>query len=369
MNRNIRRLSLLSGLAVVAVGLYLAQRSSASPPPKDGALRIKLEPKDLVIEIIDTGKVQPKEKIEVKSKVAGQVTALKIDAGYRVRKGDLLLELDPTDYQRDVARAEAEVAQAKNAVEFAQLTLDRKNRGLEGRGVAQTDVDFAANELKSKRVAQKSAEILEATARDRLRYTRILAPIDGTVMELNIQQGEVVTPGVQQTFEGRALLTIGDLSALIVRAELNQIDIAKIALGQRATLTLDALPGQTFTAEVTKIAPAAVKPKGKEVEVFPVEATLSAPVAAIKPGMTADVRFLVDTRPQTLSVPIEAVLKEAGKNYLTMIVEKEGREEHEKREVQLGARSDREVEITSGAAAGETILINPGSSAANEVAL
>ena len=100
MNRTIRRLSLLLGLAVVGGGLYLAQRSSASPPPKDGALRIQLEPKDLLIEIIDTGKVQPKEKIEVKSKVAGQVTALKIDAGHRVKKGDLLLELDPTDYQR-----------------------------------------------------------------------------------------------------------------------------------------------------------------------------------------------------------------------------------------------------------------------------
>lgn len=369
MNKYVRRLSLLLGLSVVIGGVYLAQRSSASPPPKDAALRLTLEPKDLVIEIIDTGKVQPKEKIEVKSKVAGQVTALKTDAGFRVKKGELLLELDPTDYQRDVARAAAEVAQAKNAVEFAQLTLDRKLKGLEGRGVAQTDVDFAANELKSKRVALQSAEISQATALDRLRYTRILAPIDGTVMELNIQQGEVVTPGVQQTFEGRALLTIGDLNTLIVRAELNQIDVAKIALGRPATLTLDALPGQTFTAEVTKIAPAAVKPKGKEVEVFPVEATLRSPSPAIKPGMTADVRFLIDTRPQTLSVPIEALLKEGGKNYLTLIVMKGGQEEHEKREVQLGTRSDREVEITAGAAAGDTILINPGSAAANEVAL
>src|SRR5262249_1580507 len=141
------------------------------------------------------------------------------------------------------------------------------------------------------------------------------------------------------------------------------------ALEQKVSLTFDALPGRSFTARVTKTAPAGVKPKGKEIEVFPVEATLSVADPSIKPGMTADVRFLIDTKPNVLSVPIEAIVKDAGKSFVTKIIVAEGKEKGEKIEVHTGARNDREAEIVSGIDEGQEILINPGSSKANEVEL
>src|SRR5439155_13276478 len=121
---------------------------------------------------------------------------------------------------------------------------------------------------------------------------------------------EVVTPGVQATFEGKALLTVADLSTLLVKADLNQIDVAKVKIGQDVTLTLDALPGRKYEAKITKIAPASTLPKGKDVDVFPVEATLlsrDGEATGIRPGMTADVRVHIDIKKSVLSLPIEAV--------------------------------------------------------------
>jgi HlyD family secretion protein/macrolide-specific efflux system membrane fusion protein len=357
-------------LALVAGGaVAVVRRGSAGSRDLDDSLIVEVKRGDLPIDVIDTGKVQPREKVEVKSKVAGQVERVFVEAGARVKRGQLLLRLDPTDFRRQVARCEADVAQARIALEYAQLNLERKSRGLANRAVAQAEVDFAANEVKAKRVAQQLAEVALGAAQDQLRYTQIASPIDGIVIERGIEPGEVVTPGVQATFEGKALLTVADLSSLIVKADLNQIDVAKVKLGQSVSLTLDAIPGASFTARVTRVAPASVLPKGKEIDVFPVEATLDGTDPRIKPGMTADVRVHVDLRKGVLSLPIEAVAKDGGKTWATRVLSPPGAGEKRKTdrvEVKVGARNDRDLEIASGLAAGDRVLIKPASSAENE---
>lgn len=360
----------LVAVALVAAGsIWWSRRGEARDKPADAALRVEVKRQDLAIEVVDTGKVQPKERVEIKSKVAGQVARVLVEEGQRVSKGALLLALDPVDFERDVERAAADVAQAKNMLELATLELERKQRGERDHAVAKIEVDFAANNLATRRISVRSAEIGLATAQDRLRSTRIVTPMDGTILELGIKAGEVVTPGVQQTFEGRPLLTIGDLTALIVRSELNQIDVARIRLGQTVKLTFDALPGKSFEARVSKIAPAAVKARGKEIEVFPVEATLLAPDAAVMPGMTADVRFQIEVKQGVFAVPIEAVVEKEGKSFVSRVVRVEGEEKTERVQVELGARNDRQLEVVRGVTEGETLVIDPASSKENEVAL
>ena len=358
-------LALVAVLAVVA--LVVRSRGGGSGPKLDTSLVAEVKRGDLAIDVLETGKVRPRNKVEIKSKVAGQVEAVLVEEGAQVKVGQLLLRLDPTDYRREVARAEADVEQAKNALEFANLKLERAKRGLEARGVAQADLDLAANEVKAKRAALQISAVELSAAQDRLRYTQIASPIDGTVIERGIQPGEVVTPGVQATFEGKALLTIGDLSTLIVSIELNQIDVAKVKIGHEVSVALDALPGQTYAAKVTKVAPAATLPKGKEVEIFAVEATLAVPDGAIKPGMTADVRIHVDMRPNVLTLPIEAVVTEDGSSYVNRLVSATSTaSETAKVKVSLGGRNDRDVEIVSGVEEKDRILVQPGSAAANE---
>ncbi len=152
-----------------------------------------------------------------------------------------------------------------------------------------------------------------------------------------------------------------------MKVDLNQIDVAKVKLGQKVTVTLDALPGKTYEATITKIAPASITPKDKEVDVFPVEATLAKADPAIKPGMTADVRIHIEKKDHVLSLPIEAVVKEGGKQYVSKVVPAEnGKQKTDKVEVAVGARNDREIEIQSGIKEGDKVLIKPASSAENE---
>lgn len=354
-------------LVLVGVVFALIRRGGAGPAPVDAALMVTVKRGALAIEILEAGRVEPREKVELKSKVAGQVAEVLVEEGAKVDKGQLLLVLDPTDYARDVARAEADVAQARNAINLAKWTLDRTKLGVEQNIVAANDLSAAGYELTARNIALRSAQVALGAAQDRLRYTKIHAPITGTVLQRGIEPGEVVTPGVQSTFDGKALLTVADLATLIVRVELNQIDVAKVLLAQAATLTLDALPGRTYEATITKIAPASVRPAGKDLEVFPVEAQLSKVDGLIKPGMTADVRIHLESKPDVLSLPIEAILKESGKSFVTRVLDgDDGKQKKEKIEVTLGSRNDREVEVLTGIEEGYRILIDPASAAANE---
>jgi len=333
----------------------------------DPSLVARVQRGDLEIAVTELGKIEPREKVGVKSKVAGQVQRLLVDEGDRVKAGQLLIVLDPIDFQRNLTRAQQEVQKAQAAVEFAQLTLDRRQRGLSDRGVAQADVDFAENDLRQKRNALSQAKESLAIAEDQMRFSRITAPIDGTVTQRTIRVGETVVPGTMATLDATALLTVSDLSVLLAKAELNQIDVARVRLGQKVTLTLDALPGKTYNATVTKIAPASILPKGKDVEVFPIEATLEGGgTEVIKPGMTADVKIHVETKRGVLKLPIEAVVKEKGKSYVSKLEEDGKKTRTVKVEVQVGARSDREQEMLSGVTEGDRVVIRPPSADANE---
>jgi membrane fusion protein, macrolide-specific efflux system len=353
------------GLAVAALsaGTFVVHRSRAKPAMVDPALVVTVTKKTLEVEILETGRVQPREKADLKSKVAGQVAAVLVQEGATVKKGQVLLVLDPTDYQRDLAKAEAEVAQASAALEFAGVALARSERGVAQGVASRVELDQTTHERRTKEVAVRAAEVARTVAQDRLRYTKLVSPIDGTVIARGIEPGETVVPGVQSTFDGKSLLTIADLSSLLVKVNLNQIDVAKIAVGRKATLTLDALPGKSYSAVITKVAPASVKLTGKDTEVFPVEAQLEAPDGLVKPGMTADVRVHLDAKPDTLVVPIEAVIKESGRTYVSKIVDGKS---PEKVEVTLGLRNYREVEITSGVSEGTRLLLRPGSATENE---
>jgi HlyD family secretion protein/macrolide-specific efflux system membrane fusion protein len=356
-------------VAFAGAGLFVAQRSRAKETPIDPAQLVTVAKKSLDVEIFETGRIQPREKAELKSKVAGQVLQVLVQEGATVKQGDVLLTLDPTDYQRELAKTEADVAQAAAALDFAKLAHDRAERGA-AQGIApQFDVQQTAHDEKTKVVSLKSAEVARNIAQDHLHYTRLLAPMAGTVIARNIDPGEAVIPGPQATMDGKPLLTIADLSALLVKVNLNQIDVAKVAVGRKATLTLDALPGKSYEAVITKVAPASVKLKDKDQEVFPVEALLERPDGLVKPGMSADVRVHLDSKPNVLAVPLETIIKEGGRSYVMKVVEEKGKKtRQEKVEVTTGLRNDREVEIT-GVDEGTRIMLKPASASENEIKL
>lgn len=369
-----RRLTWL-GMFVLLLGggLLLARGSSGgTASATDKSLLATVKKTDLEVVVLETGRVEPLLQTQIKSKVGGQVTRVEVEEGARVKKGHILLRVDPTDYRRDVARVEAEIAQLRESVNFSLIKLDRSEKARAIEIAPAQELDQARHEAALSRAQLKAAEVALATARDRLRYTEIDAPFDGTVIQRNVQPGEVVVPGMTATMEGRPLLMLADMSVLLVKTDLNQIDVARVAKGQKAQVTLDALPDKKFTATVTRVAAAAVTVNQRDT--FPVEAALDAnqDLSAIKPGMTADVRILIEKKPGVLVLPIEAVVTEKGKSLVHRLMPSpDGKskvpsvQKTSELTVALGARNDREVEIKSGIKEGEQVLIKPPK--ANEV--
>ena len=371
-------------LGLLGVSLWLLRARSHAGEKFDPSLVAKVSRGDLEVAVVELGKIEPREKVAVRSKVAGQVDKIFVEEGMAVKQGQLLLSLDPTEFQRSVVRARQDVDKAAAAVELAQLMLDRRKQALADRAVAQVEVETAQNDLKTRKINLDQAKESLSVAEDQLRYSRVISPIDGTVIQRNIRVGETVVPGTMATFDERSLMVVADMSKLIAKADLNQIDVAKVKLDQPVSLTLDALPGKTFKARVTKIAPASVLPKGKDVEVFPVEATLDpGALSDIRPGMTADIKIHVETKKDVLKLPIEAVTKEKGQTFVNAIAAGEAsggsslgsgmgagmgkKGPSTKRvDVQVGARNDREQEITTGVKEGDEVLIRPPSAEANE---
>jgi membrane fusion protein, macrolide-specific efflux system len=345
----------------VALVLLGAGSAYALRAPKqeviDQTLVVTAKRAPLAIEVVDVGRIEAFEEVEILSKVAGRVAEVLVKDGDTVKKGDPLVILDPRDFRRVVARERALLDTAQAKVAYAQRNVARKRELAKEGLLSALDLDVAERELELMELDVKTARVVLTQAEDRLRDSRIVAPASGTAIRCKIEPGEMVIPGVESTFEKRALLMIADLSRLIVKIELNQIDVAKVRLGQRVTATFDGLPGERFAAHVTEIAPASTK--AKELDVFPIKAELDQPDGRIKPGMTADVRIHIEEKPQAIMVPIESVRREAGKAFVKRVVEREKRKHTERVEVVLGTQNDRFAEVLSGLHEGEQVLLDP----------
>jgi len=330
-----------------------------APKPEviDQTLVVTAKRAPLAIEVIDVGRVEAFEEVEILSKVSGRVAQVLVNDGDTVKKGDPLVLLDTRDYGRVVARERALLDTAQAKVAYAQRNVARKRELAREGLLSALDLDVAERELDLMDLDVRTAKVTLTQAEDRLRDARIVAPAAGTVIRRKIEAGEMVIPGVESTFEKRALLMIADLSRLIVKVELNQIDVSKVRLGQRVTATFDGLPDERFSAHVTEIAPASTK--AKELDVFPIKAELDKPDPRIKPGMTADIRIHIEEKPNAVTVPLESVRREAGKAFVKRVIEQEKQRHTERVEVVLGTQNDRFAEVVSGLSEGEQVLLDP----------
>jgi multidrug efflux pump subunit AcrA (membrane-fusion protein) len=140
---------------------------------------------------------------------------------------------------------------------------------------------------------------------------RVTSPMAGVVITKGIQLGQTVTSGVSSFNEGTVLFTVADLKSMIIRVNLNEVDIAKVKVGQPVRITLDAYPQKTFAGKVRFVAPAA-KLQDK-IKVFEVEVAIDALEGSFRTGMSANVEILGERRPATLSIPLEALQRRDGR--------------------------------------------------------
>lgn len=287
--------------AVIALVVVLAAAGGwRKLKGKDGAAgpgSVTVERGDIEVHFMDSGELTPKTFVDVASKVSGRVIELFVDEGTRVRKGDKLAVIQP-------GRTEAEA--------YVPTTLT--------------------------------------------------SPIDGVVMRYqdrsssNAQEGrlsklgEYVT-GLMESQTPTYLLTVADLSRLVVKMKISEMDILKLREGMEVKVTVDALPGQEFPSKVTLVSPQAEK-DSNNLKNFKVEVTLSKIDARLKPGMTARVDGLLDSRKKVLKMSLSGVFEEAGKEFAYL----SGAAKAEKAPLKLGLRSEMEVEVLEGVKEGDKLL-------------
>ena len=314
---------------------------------------------DVRVFVEETGIVEPERQIVVKSPISGVVQRLVVREGDRVGPGQLLARIVPDIAQANTfARIRSEIISAQIARDNAKLEYDRAVELRAHNGNTQSEFDQkrtaleqAENELTTARDALRLVEQSGVTASDSAQWARITAPAAGVVIRRGVEEGETVVGGTSTFGGGTELFTIADLSALKVKAAINEVDIAKVSQGDSVSLTVDAFPGDTVRGIVRLVPPAARLQD--RVRVFDVEIAVRGNFGVLRPGMTANVRIAGPNRKSVVRLPVEAVFLSEGNPIVYKVVNGEARSTP----VQLGLGDLSFVEALSGVAAGDTVAL------------
>ena len=310
-------------IAVVAAGALAATRGKDKTDPKadSSPFRLgKVQAEDLQVSVREVGVVDPVTKVDVKSAVSGRVTSLDVREGAVVASGAMLAEIEPDVNQaQSLSDVQASVKDAEWKLQDAEREYTTQ-KALFDQGLIGSD-SFRATEIKRSQAQEnlKAARMRYQIVEDRgipisgnaaSQKARVTAPMAGVVIKRGVELGDMVTSGVSSFNAGTVLFTVADLKSLIIRVNLNEVDIAKVQVGQPVRITLDAYPQKVFTGKVSFVAPAAELVE--KIKVFKVEVTLDELGEAFKTGMSANVEILGDKRDKATSIPLEALQKRDG---------------------------------------------------------
>lgn len=326
-----KRTIVIGGVVVAAVAGAVFARTALADKGTEVRTEV-ITRRDLTSVVTASGTIDPKRKVDISADISGRVIELPVQEGQWVNRGDLLLRIDPTQYQAAVRRAEAAVAQAQARSSQARANLlqaqnaSRRARQLAGSAdqlISQADVEQAETqalvaqaEFEAARfgVAQAQAGLTEAG--EALRKTTILAPMSGRITRLNIEEGETAIVGTMNN-PGSLLLTIADLSVMEAKVKVDETEVPGITVGDSARVRIDAFPNRVFGGTVTRIANSSLRgattglgasPGSDQQSVdFEVVITLDNPPEQLRPDLSATADIVTETRKGSLSVPIIAL--------------------------------------------------------------
>ena len=348
-NKRIVAIALLLFAAALIGGIWLL-RARSSDGVISSVSTASVVRRDFTGTVLATGAVRPQVGAEVRvgSRISGRVESLLSNIGDAVERGQVIAELEKEDLKAKVERDKADLRAAKVRRILAEKVLKRHLSAIDTNAVSQHAVDEAQkeNDLAEARIGQALASLRLAEVE--LSYSTILAPISGVVASVSTQEGETVAAGLNAP----TFLTIIDLGRLQVDAYVDEVDIGKVTVGQRAFFTVDAFPAREFEGEVVAIHPKAVIQEN--VVNYDVEIDISSPYEGLlRPEMTASVTIVLEVRREVLAVPARAVKRERGKSIVYVIVD----EQPQAREVKTGWKDGQWIEIAAGLEDGQSVLL------------
>ena len=350
---------LLIVLAVIVAGVLVGVMVYKQQSGYTNVLSAKLAKQDLSTIVSGTGQIKPKTYVNLGATAMGRITHLYVKEGDRVKKGQLVAEVESVAQEAAVRGQEATIAAAKTDiqsyvaaektaeanVQHSQADLEQKKldwdraQGLFKAGImAKQDYDAkkAAYDLAVATLAQTEASLHQAKAntasahahmqtqeatlrsnQNSLNLTRAIAPFDGIVTNQPVREGETVVEGIQNT-EGSTFMTIADMSVITAEVKVDETDIVNVKLGQPADVTVDAIPGKVFKGHVTLVGDQALlRSTGvatsqstsgtEEAKDFKVVVTLDVPSDDLRPGLSTTAKITTAHKSDVLSLPIQAL--------------------------------------------------------------
>jgi HlyD family secretion protein len=252
-----------------------------------------------------SGTIQPDTTVEVKSKASGEILDLAVETGQVVKRGDLMVRVDPRIPRNAVAQAQADLEVAQARLANASSQKRRADELFKSQSITEQEHEQALLDH-----ANANAEVIRArvaldNAKDQLDDTNVRAPIGGTIIEKQVERGQVISSPTNDVGGGTVLLKMADLNLVQVRTLVDETDIGKVQPGQRATVTVDAFPSRPFSGTVLKIEPQAQTEQN--VTMFPVLVRIDNKEGLLRPGMNAEVEVHVGRRDGVLAVPNAAL--------------------------------------------------------------
>jgi HlyD family secretion protein len=377
---------------LIAVGLMAAIGGGTKIDPSKLA---KVEKGDLAKSVVATGKVTPITKVEVKSKASGIVKKLYVEAGDKVKTGQLLAQLDKVEIEAQVEQsraalqsaqanqtaAEADYERAKVDAEGVDIpTLKRaydRSQGMAKDGVvsqaqlddAQRAYELAVNKqgvakaqvvvLKAK-IAQSKADEARDQANlkqleEQLSYTDIVSPLDGVVLSRDVEMGDAVSSILVLGSGATLVMTLGDTSEVYVKGKVDESDIGKVYLGQPARIKVESFKDKTFQGKVTRISPMGVEKDN--VTTFEVRVSINNPGGELKAEMTANAEIILEEHKGVLQIPEGAILYDKDKKASVEIPDTKAKDGKKKVAVNIGISNGAKTELLGGLKEGDQVVL------------
>lgn len=353
---------------VVAAGgtyLYTGGRSDEAAMAGVRYKEFRVERGDFQTMVSANGVVIPIDRVEIKSKASGRIDELPVEEGDFVKKDALICRLDPTDIQAEVDQAQADLDIAEAELKTAQNTFDRRQQLFDKALISEEERDQSGLALAQAKGKMVRARTSLDQAKVRLSETIVRAPIDGIILQKYVEAGQIISSGISNVSGGTTIADIADMRYVYVEAGIDEIDVGKIRVGQKALVTAEAYPQRSFSGEIIRIAPEARIEQN--VTLFDVIIEVENHEGRLKSGMNASVEITIVREENVLLVPAMALsMPNGGSDFrgghrggpqernVRQALVKEGNE-FAPREVEVGLSNFKETIVLSGLNEGDIL--------------
>lgn len=353
---------------ILIVAVIALWRTLNAPLPQYQTLIVR--PGDLQQSVLATGKLDALRKVDVGAQVSGQLKTLSVAIGDKVKKDQLLGVIDPEQAQNQIKEVEATLMelraqrlQAEAEWKLARVTLSRQQQLAKTQAVSQQDLDTAATEMavKQAQIGAIDAQIKRNqasldTAKTNLDYTRIVAPMAGEVTQITTLQGQTVIAAQQAP----NILTLADMSTMMVKAQVSEADVIHLQPGQKAWFTVLGDPQTRYEGTLKDVLP--TPEKVNDAIFYYARFEVPNPKGILRLDMTAQVHIQLTDVKNVLTIPLSALGDPIGNNRYNVRLLRNG--ETREREVVIGARNDTDVEIVKGLEEGDEVITGEGNAGA-----